>query len=196
CPLHRACDPIDLLAGYVAVVDVSELEGKFGIARTQQTCDRTADGAKADECDLAGFRRREFGKTREFERRRHGYATPAQPAYTSSPTAETGSCSSGKKCACSACTARTASLSSITKLMLISEAPCETMWMLTFALATAWKTSAQMPMRPRMLSPTRQTIALPLSTSTTPSGLKSFTSAFTSRDPSIATETLTSEVFT
>src|SRR5258706_9084779 len=86
------------------------------------------------------------------------------------------------------------SASSITKLMLISEAPCEIMR--TLIPETAPKTFAAMPCVPRIFSPTRQTIALRPSYFTSARLRRSAAIAGIASFESTVTETLTSEVGT
>src|SRR5260370_3777237 len=101
---------------------------------------------------------------------------------------------SEKNTSCSRATTAGTSASSITKLMLISEAPCEIMRIFTSPIAP--NTLAAIPGVLRMFSPTRQTIALRPSYFTSAMRARSAAIAAMDSFESTVTETLTSEVET
>src|SRR5579864_4321161 len=99
-----------------------------------------------------------------------------------------------KKARCRLSIALGTSSSSITKLIFISDAPCEIMR--TFMSGIAPKTLAAMPRVPRIFSPTRHTIALRPSYFTSASCFRSAAIAGIDSFESTVSETLTSDVET
>src|SRR3954469_9628638 len=111
-----------------------ELKFAFVRARMQQARNGAAHGAKSHECELARCVLR-FGRLFESLNAGCHYATPASTAALSATgntarpcsDADFRDCLRSKKCWCKCLTAEMPSRSSTTKLMLISDAPCEIM---------------------------------------------------------------------
>src|ERR1700691_1469617 len=108
--------------------------------------------------------------------------------------AKTSASSSEKNVLCRRWITLGTSSSSITKVKLISEAPCEIIRI--FLSASSRKTSAAIPGVLRRFSPTRQTIALRPSYFTSANLARSAASAGIDSFESTVSETLTSEVET
>src|SRR5438270_5087984 len=116
------------------------------------------------------------------------------PSQHQNPHANTSGSTWEKNVRCRRETTSGTASSSITKLMLISDAPWEIMWMLASGMAL--KTLAAIPGVLLMFSPTRQTIALRPEYFTSASLARSAAIAAIDSFESTVTETLTSEVET